>query len=97
MKLNKKKWFRKNILEFQAWYQETCRNAKEELMSYFKYEQIGGEILYNFYSGAPSVVKATARKLSNMKVHEAYFYLRHLKFKHKGVLLTDVKITDALE
>lgn len=96
MKLNKKKWFKKNILEFQAWYQVTSP-AKEELMSYFKYEQIGGEILYNFYSGAPSVVKATARKLSGMKIHEAYFYLRHLKFKHKEVVLTDVKITDALK
>ena len=96
MKLNKKKWFKKNILEFNARYQISAV-AWEELMSYFKYGQIGGEIYYNFYSGAPSVVKATARKLSGMKIHEAYFYLRHLKFKHKEVLLTDVKITDALE
>ncbi len=43
------------------------------------------------------VVKATARKLSNMKLHEAYFYLRHLKFKYKQVYLTDVRVTNALK
>lgn len=95
MKLNKKKWFKKNILEFNAKYR-IAAGIEEELMSYFKYGQIGREIHYNFYSGALSVVKATSRKLSNMKVHEAYFYLRHLKFKHKEVVLTYVKITDTL-
>ena len=95
MRLNKKKWFEKNILEFDASYYRTPA-VIEELMLYSKYGKIGGEVWYNFDGGANPVVKATARKLSNMKVHEAYFYLRHLKFKYKEVDLTDVKITDAL-
>ena len=50
MKLNKKKWFKENVLEFSAVYR-IAPDAKEGLMYYTKYGKLGGEVNYNFYRG----------------------------------------------
>lgn len=102
---SKKKWFEKNIIEFCAkvFYKEG--NCSEFLMYYNKYGQIGGLVDYHFRNDTRPTTKATSRKLSKMKIWEAYFYLRHLvlnnekgKRKDKKVVkfISEVRMSDAL-
>lgn len=98
MKLNKKKWFNKNVLEFRATYWEQSSGKGYTLMSYNKYCcYLGDKVDYNFMWDNPPVVNATSRKLSTMKLHEAYFFLRYLQHKYPQVTLKTIKISDALK
>ena len=60
---------------------------------------------YHFRNDTRPTTKATSRKLSKMKIWEAYFYLRHLvlnnekgKRKDKKVVkfISEVRVSDAL-
>lgn len=97
MKLNKKKWFEKNVLEFVAFI--NYKDKSETIMSYDKYGQIGGYVSYHFIIDSKPTTKATSRKLFKMKLWKAYFYLRHLslhKYEKMKVRLIDTKMSDAL-
>lgn len=94
MKLNKKKWFNKNVLSFTCYY-KTLSN--ETLMYYSKYDQLGGFVDFNFMRCDTNEVSATKRKLSRMSLVDAFFYCRHLKFTHPNkVGFSMVTIKDAL-
>lgn len=79
MKLNKKKWFNKNVLSFTCYYKPL---NNETLMYYSKYHQIGGLIDFNFMRNDTNEVAATKRKLSRMSLVDAFFYCRHLKLTY---------------
>lgn len=92
MKLNKKKWFNKNVLSFTCYYKPF-----ETLMYYSKYDQLGGFVDFNFMRCDTNEVSATKRKLSRMSLVDAFFYCRHLKFTHPNkVGFSMVTIKDAL-
>ena len=94
MKLNKKKWFNKNVLSFTCYYKPF---GNETLMYYSKYDQIGGLVDSNFMRCDTQEVAATKRKLSRMSLVDAFFYCRYLKFKYPDkVGFSMVTIKDAL-
>ena len=97
MKLNKKKWFLKNIIEFEAYYTEM---TKSRIVKYERWGAIGGRWTYN-WDCALTCVKATVRVLCNMqnKPWEQYFYLKKACVRYNNfpkVEMTDVKFRDAL-
>ena len=94
MKLNKKKWFNKNVLSFTCYY-KPFRN--ETLMYYSKYDQVGGFTDFNFMMCDTAKVAATKRKLSRMSLVDAFFYCRHLELTYPDTVgFSMVTIKDAL-
>lgn len=95
MKLNKKKWFLKNIIEFDSYYQEGA--AISRILRYERWGQIGGRWDYNCACALPAV-RATIRVLYNLeKPWKQYFYLRRAKLRNIGkVKLVDIRFRDAL-
>ena len=94
MKLNKKKWFNKNVLSFTCYYKPF---GNETLMYYSKYDQLGGLIDFNFMRCDTQKVAATKRKLSRMSLVDAFFYCRHLELTYPDTVgFSMVTIKDAL-
>ena len=91
MRLNKEKWFKKNVLQFHL------KANNETIMYYCKYDTINGYIDYNFMPTDSAKIMATKRKLSKMNLTDAFFYARHLKHNYpESITLSFVSIKDAL-